>query len=204
MTQVYDGENRLLPVTVVEAGPCYVTQVKTSDSDGYNAIQIGYGAKNARNVNKSEIGHFKKAKVDPVAALSEVRFKESPEFNVGDKLTVSGFEEGQKVDIVGVTKGKGFQGVVRRYNFSGGNATHGSMTHRRGGSYGQCQWPGRIYKGRKMPGQMGNVRRTVQNIQVVKVLEKKNVLLLKGSLPGSNGSQVMIRTAKKSKTPLKN
>ncbi len=200
MTQVYDGENRLLPVTVVEAGPCYVAQVKTSDTDGYNAIQIGYGSKRAKRITKSEAGHFKKAGVEAKATLREVRCPESTEYKVGDVLTVSGFEEGQKVDIVGVTKGKGFQGVMKRYNFGGGPDSHGSMTHRRGGSYGQCQWPGRVYKGRKMPGHMGHVRRTVQNLQVVRIIEDKNVILLKGSLPGANGSQILIRTAKKTKT----
>ena len=155
MTQVYDGENRLLPVTVVEAGPCYVTHVKTTDSDGYNAIQIGYGSKKTKRISKSDRGHFKKSGVDPKAKLREVRCNETSEYKVGDVLTVSGFEVGQIVDIVGVTKGKGFQGVVRRYNFSGGNATHGSMSHRRGGSYGQCQWPGRVYKGRKNAGAHG-------------------------------------------------
>ncbi len=200
MTQVYDGENRLLPVTVVEAGPCYVAQVKTSDTDGYNAIQIGYGSKRAKRITKSEAGHFIKAGVEAKATLREVRCQESTEYKVGDVLTVSGFEEGQKVDIVGVTKGKGFQGVMKRYNFGGGPDSHGSMTHRRGGSYGQCQWPGRVYKGRKMPGHMGHVRRTVQNLQVVRIIEDKNVILLKGSLPGANGSQILIRTAKKTKT----
>lgn len=200
MTQVYDGENRLLPVTVVEAGPCYVAQVKTSGTDGYNAIQIGYESKRANRITKSEAGHFKKAGVEVKATLREVRCHESTEYKVGDVLTVSGFEEGQTVDIVGVTKGKGFQGVMKRYNFGGGPDSHGSMTHRRGGSYGQSQWPGRVYKGRKMPGHMGHVRRTVQNLQVVRIVEDKNVLLIKGSLPGPNGSQILIRTAKKTKT----
>ena len=200
MTQVYDGENRLLPVTVVEAGPCYIAQVKTPDTDGYNAIQIGYGSKRANKIRKSEAGHFKKAGIEVKTALREVRCHEPIDYKVGDVLTVSGFKEGQKVDIIGVTKGKGFQGVMKRYNFGGGPDSHGSMTHRRGGSYGQCQWPGRVYKGRKMPGHMGYVRRTVQNLKVVRIVEDKNVILLKGSLPGPNGSQVLIRTAKKART----
>lgn len=199
MTQVYDGDNTLVPVTVIEAGPCSVTQVKTTETDGYNAVQIGYGRRKPSRLSKPQAGHFKKAGVDPAQRLKEVRCNGAPEQQAGDVLTVSGFSEGQKVDIIGVTKGRGFQGVVKRWGFSGGPASHGSMTHRRGGSYGQCQWPGEVYKGRKMPGHMGATQRTVQNLKVVKVIEDKNIILVKGSIPGANGSQVMVRSAKKVK-----
>lgn len=200
MTQVYDADNRLVPVTVVEVGPCPIVQVKTSDSDGYSAVQIGYGPQKEHRVSKPLKGHFAKAGVEPVQTLSEFRTESiDEEFKVGDVLTVNRFEEGQKVDIIGVTKGKGFQGVMRRWGFKGGRASHGSMFHRRGGSFGQCQWPGEVYKGRKMPGHMGDKKRTTQNLQVVKVLEDKNILLIKGSLPGAKGQLVHVRQAVKKK-----
>lgn len=199
MTQVYDDNNNLVPVTVVQAGPCPVLQLKTQDQDGYTAVQIGFEAQNPQRLNKPQLGHFKKAGVDPVREISEFRTPDVDSVKVGDVFTVSQFTEGQMVDIIGTTKGKGFQGVVKRYGFSGGPASHGSMTHRRGGSYGMCQWPGRVYKGRKMPGHTGNRRRTTQNLQIVKVIEGENLILIKGSVPGSNGSLVHIRNAKKAK-----
>lgn len=200
MTQVYDDERRLVPVTVLEAGPCPVVQVKTADGkDGYNAIQIGFGKRKDRRTSQAAGGHFKKAGVAPCHTLREIRCDDAPEHKVGDTLDVTGFEEGQMIDIIGTTKGKGFQGVVKRYRFAGGPKSHGSMFHRRGGSFGACQWPGEIYKGRKMPGHMGNVQRTVQNLQVVKVLKDKNVILVKGSVPGPNGSEVIVRSAKKTR-----
>ena len=199
MTQVYDGNNSLIPVTVVEAGPCCVVQVKTEESDGYNAIQIGFGTRKASRLSNAQRGHFKRARVDPARRLREVRFAGKPDTKVGEVFTVEGFFEGQKVDVIGLTKGRGFQGVVRRFGFSGGPASHGSMIHRRGGSYGQCQWPGEVYKGRKMPGRMGGGRRTVQNLSVVKVLSDKNLILLRGSVPGAEGSELILRAAKKAR-----
>jgi large subunit ribosomal protein L3 len=199
MTQVYDEENRLVPVTVIEAGPCPVTQVKTEETDGYNAVQIGYPRKKAKNMTAGQNGHLAKASLEGLSALREVRCTEAPENNIGDTFTVSGFAEGTTVDVVGVTKGRGFQGVVRRYNTKGGPASHGSMFHRRIGSIGLCQDPGRVFKGQIMPGQMGDKRRTVQNLKVVKIYEDKNLILIKGSTPGFNGSQVVIRTAKKTR-----
>jgi large subunit ribosomal protein L3 len=199
MTQVYDANNQLVPVTVVEVGPCPITQVKTTETDGYNAVQIGFKAQKEHRVNKPDMGRFNKAGVEPQRMTQEFRTDAPSEFAVGDVLNASRFEEGQKVDVIGATKGRGFQGVVKRWNFSGGPRSHGSMFHRRGGSYGQCQWPGEVYKGRKMPGHMGNVRRTAQNLIIVKVLEDKNLLLIKGSFPGSKGSTVLIRDAKKAK-----
>ncbi len=199
MTQVFDENNALVSVTIIEAGPCRVTQVKTDETDGYNAIQIGIGVKRSKLVNKPLTGHFNKAKVDPAVTLKEVRTNSKPEAKLGDVMTVTGFKDTPKVDIVAVTKGRGFQGVVKRYNFSGGPASHGSMFHRRGGSFGQCQWPGHIEKNRKMPGHMGNVSRTVQNLKIVTIIEDKNLILVKGSIPGPTGSELLVRSAKKVK-----
>jgi len=200
MTQIYDDANQLVPVTVVEAGPCPVVQVKSSEKDGYEAVQIGFGAQKEHRTSKPLQGHFAKAKVEPVHELREFRTGDHDgDYNVGDVLTVAKFEEGQKVDVIGVTKGKGFQGVVKRWGFHGQPASHGSMMHRRGGSYGQCQWPGEIWKGKKMPGHDGHVRRTTQNLRVVKVIEDKNLLLIKGSVHGPNGGTVYVRTAVKKK-----
>lgn len=197
MTQVFDEANRLHPVTVVQVGPCPITQLKTIESDGYNAVQIGFGEQKESRLNRPQLNHLKKAKADPVSYLQEFRVEDTGAFEVGKVLTVESFKEGDMIDVIGTTKGRGFQGVVRRYRFGGGPATHGSMSHRRGGSYGMCQWPGHIIKGKKMPGHMGDVRRTVQNLEVIKVVPEKNLLMIKGSIPGSNGSLVTVRTAKK-------
>ena len=199
MTQVYDEENRLVPVTVIEAGPCPVTQIKTEETDGYNAVQIGYTRKKVKNMSAGQKGHLSKASLEGLSQLREIRCSDAPEQKVGDTLTVAGFSEGATVDIVGVTKGRGFQGVVKRWNTKGGPASHGSMFHRRIGSIGLCQDPGHVFKGQIMPGQMGDKRRTVQNLKVVKVYEDKNLILIKGSTPGFNGSQVLIRTSKKTR-----
>ncbi len=200
MTQVYADGNKLVPVTVVQAGPCPIVQLKAdSDKDGYNAVQIGFKDQKEQRVSKGQMGHFKKAEVKPVTVLREFRTKSLEGFNLGEFITVNQFNEGEKVDVLGLTKGRGFQGVVKRWNFSGGNDSHGSMSHRRGGSYGQCQWPGEVQKGKKMPGRMGGTQRTVQNLVIVKVIPEKNLILVKGSFPGANGSLVTIRKAKKTK-----
>jgi len=199
MTQVFDDANRLIPVTVIEAGPCPVVQVKSTEKDGYDAIQIGFRQQKEHRLNKAALGHFTKAGVDPVAELSEIRTNGEAKVNVGDILTVEGFAAGQKIDVIGRSKGRGFQGVVKRYGFGGGPASHGSMFHRRGGSYGMCQWPGHVIKGKKMPGRMGNTQRTVQNLEVVKVIADKNLILIKGSIPGARGGLVTVRTAIKNK-----
>ena len=174
MTQIFDEGNNMVAVTVVEAGPCPVTQVKTAQSDGYEAVQIGFGAQKEQRVSKPSLGHLKKAGVAPVRKLMEFRVENASEYKPGDVLTVSAFQEGQIVDIIGTTKGRGFQGVMKRYNFAGQPETHGHMMHRRPGSVGCRQTPGHIYKGRKMPGHMGQVRRTTQNHPIVKILEDKN------------------------------
>lgn len=200
MTQYYDGENRLIPVTVVEAGPCPVVQVKTAEKDGYQSVQIGYGTQKEHRVAKPQVGHFKKAGVAPQHELGEFRTESlGKELKVGDVLTVAKFTEGQMVDVIGTTKGRGFQGVVKRWNFDGQPASHGHMMHRRGGSYGCRQWPGEVAKGKKMPGHMGNKSHTTQNLEVVKVIEDKNLLLIKGSVHGPKGGTVYVRTAVKTR-----
>ena len=203
MTQVFDDASRLIPVTVIEAGPCPVTQIKSLEKDGYDAIQIGYREQKEHRLSKGELGHLSKADVAPVAELSEFRIDGEADVKVGDVLTVERFEAGQKIDVIGTSKGRGFQGVVKRHGFAGGPASHGSMFHRRGGSYGFCQWPGHVIKGKKMPGRMGGDQRTVQNLEIVKVVADKNLILIKGSIPGSRGSLVTVRTAVKSKTAKK-
>jgi large subunit ribosomal protein L3 len=198
MTQVYDAQNVLVPVTVVEAGPCPVVQVKTTETDGYNAVQLGFSQKKSKNASKGEQAHAKKAGLEETPrVLSEVRTEGAPTLKVGDVVTVTAFTEGQLVDVIGVTKGKGFQGVVRRFRVAGGPASHGSMFHRRIGSIGMRQTPGRSWKNQAMPGHMGNERRTVQNLRVVKVLPEKNILLVKGAIPGANGDDVIVRSATK-------
>jgi large subunit ribosomal protein L3 len=196
MTQVYDAQNVLVPVTVVEAGPCAVVQVKTVENDGYDAVQIGFSSKKARNSSKAEAGHAKKAGVELTPrVLSEVRLKSSSALKVGDIVTVTAFQEGQLVDVIGITKGKGFQGVVKRFRVAGGPAAHGSMFHRRIGSIGMRQTPGRTWKNQSMPGHMGSEKRTVQNLRVVKVIADKNLILVKGAIPGANGDDVLVRLA---------
>ena len=200
MTQIFNDENRLIPVTVIEAGPCPVTQIKSAKKDGYDSIQIGFRAQKEHRLSKAELGHLKKAETEPVAELSEFRTNGETDVKVGDVLTVEHFKAGQKIDVIGVSKGRGFQGVVKRYGFAGGPASHGSMFHRRGGSYGFCQWSGHVIKGKKMPGRMGGDHRTVQNLEVVKVIAEKNLILIKGSIPGSRGGLVTVRSAIKAKS----
>jgi large subunit ribosomal protein L3 len=200
MTQVYDAQNVLVPVTVVEAGPCPVVQIKTIESDGYNAVQLGFGALKAKNASKAEANHAKKAGLESTPRLlNEVRLTEAFSGKAGDVLTVAVFAEGQIVDVLGVSKGKGFQGVVKRFRVGGGPASHGSMFHRRIGSIGMRQTPGRSWKNQRMPGHMGTDMRTVQNLRVVKIIADKNLILVKGAIPGANGDDVIIRSGKKAK-----
>jgi large subunit ribosomal protein L3 len=196
MTQVYDAQNVLVPVTVVEAGPNSVVQVKTLETDGYNAVQLGFSALKGKNTSKAELNHAKKAGLESAPrVLSEVRLADKPTQKAGDVITVDAFKEGQLVDVIGITKGKGFQGVVKRFRVAGGPATHGSMFHRRIGSIGMRQTPGRVWKNQAMPGHMGQVRRTLQNLTVVKIVADKNLILVKGAIPGANGDDVIVRTA---------
>jgi len=196
MTQVYDAQNVLVPVTVVEAGPCAVVQVKTVAIDGYNAVQIGFSQKKEKNTPAGELGHANKAGLSGAPrVLAEVRLTDAPTLKVGDVINAAVFTEGQLVDVIGVSKGKGFQGVVRRFRVAGGPATHGSMFHRRIGSVGMRQTPGRVWKNQAMPGHMGQEKRTVQNLRIVKVLADKNIILVKGAVPGANGDDVIVRTA---------
>ena len=199
MTQVYDAENNLVPVTVVQAGPCPVTQVKTIENDGYHAVQIGFGVQKESRLSAGELGHLKKASVEPVSHLQEIRLPAAAEVKVGDIFTVEKFAAGQMVDVIGTVKGRGFQGVMKRHDMSGQPDSHGHMMHRRIGSIGMRQTPGHVFKGKRMPGHMGSVRRTVQNLRVVQVMADKNLLLIKGSFPGANGELVLVRPAKKSK-----
>ena len=202
MTQIFDEKGAVIPVTVIEAGPCPVVQVKTVETDGYNAVQLGFGVVKESKVNKPEQGHFKKAGVTATKHLRE--FRTCPEcaadLKVGAEIKVDTFEAGEKVDVQGITKGKGFQGVIKRHGQSRGPMGHGSMYHRRPGSMGSTSTPGRVFKGKKLPGHMGVEKVTVQNLEVVKVDLDKNAILIKGSVPGNKGSILKIRkTVKASK-----
>lgn len=196
MTQVWDAENRLVPVTVVAVGPCVVTQLRTEDADGYNAVQIGYGQIDPRKVTKPLTGHFEKAGVTPRRHLAELRTSDAGEYSLGQELTAEAFEAGQKVDVVGRTKGKGFAGVMKRHGFAGVSASHGAhRNHRKPGSIGGCATPGRVFKGMRMAGRMGGVRQTTQNLQIHAVDAEKGLLLIKGAVPGPAGAVVLVRTA---------
>lgn len=199
MTQIFDAEGRRVPVTVIEAGPCSVIQRKTTATDGYEALQLGFGVQKESRLTKPQVGQFKKAGVETMSELREVRVDASDETKAGDTITVAVFEDINFVDVSGTTKGKGFQGVVKRHGFSGGRASHGSHMHRRTGSIGMCTLPGRVFKGKKMPGQMGNINVTTQNIKVVQVRAEENLILLKGAVPGANGSTLVLREALKKK-----
>jgi large subunit ribosomal protein L3 len=198
MTQVWDESGRLVPVTVVQAGPCVVTQVRTSDSDGYDAVQIAYGAIDPRKVNQPMAGHFAKAGVTPRRHLVELRTADAGEYALGQEVTVEVFEAGQKVDVVGTTKGKGTAGVMKRHGFKGVSASHGShRNHRKPGSIGGASTPGRVFKGLKMAGRMGHVRKTTQNLTIHAVDADKGLLLIKGAVPGPKGGVVLVKTAAK-------
>lgn len=198
MTQVYDDAGNLKPVTVLEVGPCTVLQVKTVETDGYSAVQLGFADKPRRKANQPETGHVKKVNAEPKRFIREVRLEEDPgDVNPGDVLTVAVFDGVETVDVIGVTKGKGFAGVVRRYGFKGGPASHGGKnTRRRPGSVGQSATPARTIKGVRMGGHMGQVRRTQKNLDVVRVDPEKNLLLVKGSVPGASSDFVYVRVAK--------
>ena len=192
MTSIFSAEGKALPCTMIEAGPCVVTQVKTEDRDGYDAVQLGFGSKKEKNTPNALKGHFKKAKTEPKTDL--VEFSNFTHLNLGDVVNVDIFEEGEFVDVVGTSKGKGFQGVVKRHNFAGvGQATHGQHNRLRApGSIGAASYPAKVFKGMKMAGQMGNARVKASNLKVLKVLADKNIIVVKGSVPGANGSTLTI------------
>ena len=197
MTQIFDEQGKVIPVTVIEAGPCVVAQVKTVETDGYNAIQLGFGDVKESKINKPEKGHFAKSKLTPKKHLREFRLDSVENINVGDELKADTFTAGDQLDIQGTSKGKGFQGVIKRHGQSRGPMGHGSMYHRRPGSMGPTSTPGRVFKGKKLPGHMGRVTVTIQNLDVVKVDLDKNVILVKGSVPGAKGAILKIKSAVK-------
>ena len=197
MTQIFDEKGNVVPVTVIEAGPCVVAQVKTVETDGYNAIQLGYGEVKAKHINKPEAGHFAKSKIENKKHLREFRLEDISNFKVGDEVKADIFATGEKVDIQGTSKGKGFQGVIKRHGQHRGPMGHGSMYHRRPGSMGPTSTPGRVFKGKKLPGHMGRVTVTIQNLDVVKVDMDKNVILIKGSVPGAKGAILKLRKSVK-------
>lgn len=202
MTRLFVESGKSIPVTVIEVTPNRVTQMKTVGVDGYRALQVTSGAKKAARVNKALAGHYAKAGVAAGDNIKEFRLQEDemPDAKIGDNLTVELFKEGQKVDVRGMTRGKGFAGTVKRHNFKMQDATHGnSLSHRAPGSIGQCQWPGRVFKGKKMAGHMGDVNRTIQNQEIIKVDVDRNLLLVKGVVPGAPGGKVVITGSVKSK-----
>ena len=198
MTQVWDENNKVVPVTVVKAGPCVVTQVRSPETDGYAAVQIAFGAIDPRKVNKPQSGHFAKAGVTPRRHLVEIRTDDASEYTLGQELAADTFEAGQMVDVIGTTKGKGFAGVMKRHGFHGLRASHGvQRKHRSPGSIGGCATPGRVFKGMKMAGRMGGVRQTTQNLKVAGVDTERGLLLIKGAIPGPKGGLVFVRSAVK-------
>ena len=199
MTQIFDESGKVIPVTVIEAGPCVVAQVKTQDTDGYTAIQLGYGDIKEKKLNKPMKGHFTKVNVTLKKHLREFTVDSIDEVKVGDELKADVFAAGEKIDIQGTSKGKGFQGVIKRHGQSRGPMGHGSMYHRRPGSMGPTSTPGRVFKGKKLPGHMGVQTITIQNLEVVRVDLDKNVLLVKGSVPGAKGAILKIKSSVKTK-----
>lgn len=200
MTQVFVADGSRVPVTVVEAGPCTVVQKKTESTDGYNALQVGFAARKSHRTSKPMMGHFKQADQGAFNYLRELGADNVDEYNVGDQITCDAvFKAGDKIDVTGTSKGKGFQGVVKRWGFSGGRATHGSKFHRAPGSIGCSAWPSRVLKGKKMPGQLGNARVTQQGLEIVEVRADENLILVKGAIPGPNQGLVMLRKTFKAK-----
>ncbi len=201
MTQVYDETGKIVPVTVVEAGPCVVTDLKTSARDGYSAVQLGFGSRKSKNVSKAVAGHCAKAGLSDKlpSVIREFRTCADSELELGTVLSADLFSAEDYLDVTATTKGRGFQGVVRRYRFGGGRASHGGIWTRRPGSIGCCEFPANVVKGKKMPGHMGNARRTIQNLKIVRVMAEENVLLIRGAVPGPNGGTVLLREAIKAK-----
>ncbi len=198
MTQIWDEENRVIPVTVIQAGPCQVAQLKTPERDGYAAVQLAFGETKASRLNKPELGHLKAAGAGPAKHLVELRVDDLGEFTVGQTIAVDVFAKGDRVDVTGVSKGKGFAGGMKRHNFKGQGASHGNhKKHRAPGSIGACATPARVFKGMRMAGQMGNVRTTTLNLEVIEADPERNLLLVKGAVPGPNGGLVFVRNGVK-------
>src|SRR5450631_560412 len=197
MTQLFMEDGSCVPVTVVQAGPCVVTQKKTAACDGYTAIQVGFESVNALSATKPQLGHCTKSGHGVFKHLRELQFDDTNELNLGDTLSVDQFAPGDFIDVTGTSIGKGFQGVIKRYNFSGGRASHGSRFHRAPGSIGASATPSRVFKNKKMPGQMGNVRKTIQRLQIVRIDAAENLLLIKGSVPGHRNNIVLIKNSVK-------
>ena len=195
MTQLFDEDGKVIPVTVIEAAPNKVCQVKTAATDGYEAVQLGFGTIKEQKVNKPMAGHFAKQGVEPVHYLREVRVTDGAEHTVGEEVTVANFAEVKKVDVTGTSKGKGFAGVMRRYGFGGGPGGHGAHFHRAPGSVGQCAYPSRVFKGVRLPGHMGCDTVTTKNLEVVRIDEDMNLIMLKGAVPGGKNGVVRIRMA---------
>lgn len=198
MTQIFNEDGTLIPVTVLQAGPCVVTQVKTEENDGYAAVQVGFGDIREKLVNKPEKGHLEKAGVELKRFLKEFRFENAGEYEVGQEIKAEIFEAGDHIDVTAISKGKGFQGAIKRHGQSRGPMTHGSKYHRHAGSNGSASDPSKVFKGKKMPGQMGHVQVTVQNLEVVRVDTENNLLLVKGAVPGPKKSLVTIKESVKS------
>jgi large subunit ribosomal protein L3 len=199
MTQIYAEDGTVVPVTVIQAEPCVVLENKTKEKHGYSAIQLGAGTRKAKNVSKAVRGHCKAAGLEdaPPATIKEFRLQKDSEMNPGDKVDLSTFAEGEFVDVTGNTKGRGFQGVVKRHNFGGGRYSHGGGWKRKPGSIGQCEFPARVFKGKKLPGRMGAVQRVSQNLKIEKIDLEDNLICVKGAVPGPVGGTVLIRSAKK-------
>ena len=198
MTRVFDEQGEVIPVTIIEAGPCYVAQRKTTERDGYDAMQIGFEEVNSKKLTRPEMEHLRKKDLPPLRYLREIRLKEDDEFSEGDKITVDLFDVGELVDVIGLSKGRGFAGGMKRHGFSGGPATHGQSDRQRSpGSIGAGTTPGRVYKGKRMPGHMGNERVTAQGLRVVMVDPERNLLAVRGGVPGSKAGLLVIREARK-------
>jgi large subunit ribosomal protein L3 len=196
MTRQFSPEGRSVPVTVIEAGPCVVTQIKTVENDGYNALQLGFGKRKEKRTSRPLRGHLKKSGIDTVRILKEMSVEKPEEYSPGQQVTVEMFAVGERVEVTGMTKGRGFSGVMKRHGFHGGKKTHGSHSHRIPGSIGCSAWPAKVIKGKKMPGHYGNARKTVRNLEIFDIRPKENLILLKGAVPGHNSGIVTIRKPK--------
>ena len=193
MTQIFTPEGKVIPVTVVEAGPCTVTQIKTVEKEGYNAVQLGFGPVREKKLNRPQRGHFESKELQPLRHLAEIRVEDPASYQIGQEISVDSFTKGDRVDITGRSRGKGFAGVHKRHHFKGGPGTHGSNFHRAPGSIGQSADPSKVVKGKRLPGHMGNERNTAKNLEVVKVDAEKNLLIILGAVPGANGGYVEVK-----------